>query len=219
MTLSDQVIEFYKSFPQPDVFDTSLQFHNPFDSPSRKSAIEDFCSTYYNDENPRIHLLGINPSRLTATSTGVNYTDGYALQNYCGIANDFSKTRELTAEFFYEMINAVGKAKHFYATVFAWAALPVAITTEGAYINYYDADDPKIYEAVEENIKWMTKLPSVGKLVIVGSGQNQKFIESCEGFPFGYNQVVTLPHPRWIMQYNRKRIDVFIDAYKDALDI
>jgi len=32
-----------------------------------------------------------------------------------------------------------------------------------------------------------------------------------------FEEVRPLPHPRWVMQYRLKRIDEFIDLYKDQL--
>lgn len=200
MTLRDQIIEFYSNFRTTDVFSPGVQLHNPFDAPNRRSAIEQFCRSFYDDTSPRVHLLGINPSRLTNSSTGVNYTDGFALQEYCGIPNDFSKSRELTSSFFYRVVESFGGAATFYNRVFAWAAMPVAITNGETYANYYDVDDEIVKEIVVDNLNWMLKLPSVGKLVILGSGENKKYLESLPGFPFGYNDVICLPHPRWIMQ-------------------
>ena len=177
MTISDQVIDFYKSFPKTDLFDNAIQLHNPFDAPSRRTLIEYFYSKYFNDEKSRVHVLGINPSRLSKSSTGINYTDGYSLEAFCEIPNDFSKTRELTSEFFYEMITQAGGVDKFYANVFPWAALPVAITKEGSYSNYYEFDRKEISELVRMNIAWLEALPRVGKLIVLGIGENKQYIE------------------------------------------
>ena len=217
LTVRDQVINFYANFRKTNFFDSSYQLHNPFDAPSRRAAIEEFCAKFYDDDKPRVHLIGINPSRLVTSSTGVNYTDGFALKEFCGIDNSFSKSRELTATFFYEMINQVGGSETFYSRVFAWAALPVAITDGNSYTNYYDVPEESVRELVLNNLRWMMSLPNLGRLVIVGTGENKKFLESLPGYPFGYNEIVSLPHPRWIMQYNRKNIAKYVDEYCKAL--
>lgn len=217
MSIRDQVIEFYTNYPKSDVFDPSLQLHNPFDAPSRRVLIEEFYLKFYNDGNPRVHLLGINPSRLTTTSTGVHYTDGYALQEICGIENEFTKSRELTSEFFYEVVQSYEDAGAFFGRIFAWAALPIAITQDNTYVNYYETKDEMIKELVSKNVEWLQNVPRTGRLVVLGIGQNKKYIENMAGYPFGYNEVSFLPHPRWIMQYNRNKLGLYIEAYRHAI--
>ena len=107
--------------------------------------------------------------------------------------------------------------EEFYSRVLPWAALPVAVTSEGSYANYYQIDRKEIVDLVMMNITWLSKLPRVGKLVVLGVGENKQYLENLDGYPFGYNEVIYLPHPRWIMQYNRKKLDQYIAAYGAAL--
>ncbi len=217
VTYSDQVISFYRDFAVGDIFDNALQLHNPFDAPSRREIMTAFYEKFFKDEAPRTHILGINPSRLSNTSTGVHYTDGFALQTYCAIENNFSKSRELTSDFFYRVVERMGGTHDFFAKIFPWAAMPVALTDHGEYANYYEVENERVSEIVSQNLKWLTGLPRSGKLVVLGLGDNQARVKQMEGFPFGYQDIRYLPHPRWVMQYNRKRLDQFIEMYIDAL--
>jgi hypothetical protein len=218
MLFKDHVIEFYKNFEKPDGLPKNVVIHNPFEDAARREAIEAFYEKFFADTQVRVHILGINPSKLTSTSTGVNYTDGFALASYCGIDNQFSKSRELTSDFFYRVVQAMGGAGQFYERIFAWAMMPLSITNNGNYTNYYDLiENIGVEEIVRKNISWISKLPSTGKAVILGSGENMKYFQSLEGSPFGYNEVIYLPHPRWILQYNRKNIDKYLKMYIDAL--
>lgn len=218
MLFRDQVIDFYSNFQNPRNLPEGVVIHNPFDDAGRRAAIQSFYDKFFADDRVRIHILGINPSKITSTSTGVNYTDGFALANYCGIDNEFSKGRELTSDFFYQVVQAMGGAKEFYSRVFGWAMMPLSVTNKGSYANYYDL---KIHEILEEivkqNIKWTSNLPSNGRAVILGTGENTKKFQELEGSPFGYNEVKYLPHPRWILQYNRSKVDKYIEMYVNAL--
>ena len=195
-----------------------VELHNPFEDLARRIAITRFCEIYYGDDRPRAHLVGINPSRLTKTSTGVNYTDGYSLETFCNIQNDFSKKREVTARFFYQVVEAYGGCTKFYGDVFAWAAMPIGVTRHGKYKNYYDSELlPSLEEVVIKNLEWMRNVPSNGTLIVIGIGQNKDFIENLDWINKFYRKVVYLPHPRWIVQYKSRDIDKYISMYMDAL--
>jgi hypothetical protein len=217
VTYSDQVIRFYSDFAVGDVFDSALQLHNPFDAPSRRDVMTNFYRKYFDDEIQRIHIIGINPSKLSSTSTGIHYTDGFALENFCGIENTFSKARELTSDFFYRVVEKMGGSHKFYAKIFPWAAMPVALTAHGKYANYYEVDNERVNEIVSRNIDWLSMLPRTGKLVVLGLGENQSRIKKMGRFPFGYQDIRYLPHPRWALQYNRAKVDEFVDMYIEAL--
>lgn len=218
MPVSDYVIDFYKTFSSPNGLPANVVVHNPFSDPQRRAAIETFYSTFYSDNKPRIHVLGINPSKFHATSTGIHYTDGFALENYCGIKNDFSKSRELTSEFIYRVIEELGGAKDAFSNVFLWAMMPVSVTEDGKYVNYYESSSVDLLSSVvRSNVEWLSKVPSTGRVVILGIGENAKFFDHLEGKPLVYDTVRYLPHPRWIMQYNRKKIEYYIEQYIDAM--
>lgn len=218
MTVSNEIIEFYKNFRPPNSLPAEIEIHNPFGDPKRKHLIEEFCQKYYNDNIPRTHLIGINPSRLAKTSTGINYTDGYALKNYCGIENDFSESRELTSRFFYMVVEKFGGAGKFYDSTLAWAMMPLSVTKESQYKNYYERDVKEhVARIVSENVAWLSALPSNGKAVVIGIGENKRHFSELEGSPFTYGETIFLPHPRWIMQYKQDQIDKYVDEYIEAL--
>ena len=218
MTFVTRVIEFYENFAVPPGLPSDLSLTNPYQDDNRRAAINSYYSKYFDDDKFRHHILGINPSRMNATATGIHYTDGFALQNYCDIGNSFSKSRELTSDFFYRVVIAVGGPEKFFGRVFPWAMMPVTVTKKGNYANYYANDVVEdLSKLVENNVHWTSKLPSTGRLVILGSGENKKFFQKLSGAPFGYNEVRVLPHPRWIMQYNHSKLNIYVDEYIDAL--
>lgn len=218
MTVSAKVIDFYKNFSLPSVLPSDIVVHNPYDDPMRQKAIESFYKKFFADDEPRVHLIGINPSRITETSSGINYTDGFALENFCGITNDFSKSRELTSEFFYMVVEEFGSAENFYKEIFAWAMMPFSVTRVSKYKNYYEDDVfDHLIDMVQSNIQWISNLPKKGKVVIIGTGENKKMFESLPGSPFGYDNVQFLPHPRWIMQYKRAYVKNYVQQYVEFL--
>ena len=218
MTLSDQIIDFYTLFNMPTDVPDGVVIHNPFDDKVRKQTIIDFCEHFYNDDGTRAHILGINPSRLTPTSTGVNYTDGFALQEYCGIQNSFTKTRELTSEFFYRVVHAMEGPQAFYSSVFAWALMPLSVTAQGKYTNHYHPDVAKpLRELLRQNLLWLAELPKKPRAVILGLGDNKKVFDELNAELGVYDQAAYLPHPRWVMQYNRADADKYVQQYVTAI--
>ena len=219
MTIADHVLNFYQSFAPPLRMPNGTVLHNPFLDRARQQAITEFYKKFFEDNAPRVHLYGINPSRINDSSTGVHYTDGYALDAFCGIPNSFSKGRELTSRFFYQVVERAGGATVFYKRVFAWALMPISITRFGEYKNFYETDIVEFFlGSVKENIEWVRdKVTSDGRVIILGTGDNKDAFEKLEGFPFEYENVYYLPHPRWVLQYHSSDAEKYIDLYLEAL--
>ena len=52
----------------------------------------------------------------------------------------------------------------------------------------------------------------------IGSGENYKFLSKVnEEYDF-FDKIIPLEHPRFIMQYNSKKKNVFMQKYLDALN-
>ncbi len=50
----------------------------------------------------------------------------------------------------------------------------------------------------------------------MGQGQNAKYFQKInEQYGF-FEEIIALPHPRWVMQYRRKQVAAFVDVYLDA---
>ena len=77
--------------------------------------VETFYNKYYNDENKRTLIFGINPGRFGAGVTGIGFTAPKQLKENCGIEQGFKQHSELSAEFIYEMIGRYGGVKKFYS--------------------------------------------------------------------------------------------------------
>ena len=52
----------------------------------------------------------------------------------------------------------------------------------------------------------------------MGPGKNLQFFERLNAEHRLFKTVVPLPHPRWVMQYRRRRVEEFVDRYVEALE-
>jgi len=51
----------------------------------------------------------------------------------------------------------------------------------------------------------------------LGNGKNFKFLDELNRKERFFSSLVPLPHPRWIVQYRRKRYDEFVSRYIEIL--
>lgn len=179
-----------------------------------------FLEKFYNDLKPRTLILGINPGRFGAGVTNVAFTDPVRLVQECGIENDFEKKEELSAQFVYKVVHAFGGVNAFYQQFFVNSVVPFGFVKNGVNYNYYD--EKPLQEAMKPLIRHhLNHLLALGMNAKVcyclGEGKNFQFLSKfneAEGF---FEKIVPLPHPRFIMQYRRKRVEEFVEIYLSAL--
>ncbi len=106
MTFSKKILSFFKSLDLQAELPADVEVMNPFKDKLTFDLCSKFYNKYYNDNDSRYMILGINPGRFGGGITGVPFTDPIRLQNICGIENNFQKKQELSSVFIYEMINA-----------------------------------------------------------------------------------------------------------------
>ncbi|MDX1407920.1 MAG: DUF4918 family protein, partial [Saprospiraceae bacterium] len=71
---------------------------------------------------------------------------------------------------------------------------------------------------IEDHIQQQISFGSGRATVLsMGQGKNFKFLKKLNDERGYFEQVVPLPHPRWVMQYRLKRKQEFIDQYVQAL--
>ena len=193
---------------------------NPYLDDYAFSLCENFYRRFYNDNQPRALLLGINPGRFGSGTTGISFTDPVKLEDVCMIKNSFPKKAELSADFIYHMISAFGGPEKFYQHYFISAVSPLGFTKDGKNINYYD--DKKLEKAITPFIiESINNIMSIGmsreKCFCIGEGKNFKFLQKLNEEHHWFKEVIPLAHPRFIMQYKRKRIDMYIQYYLENL--
>ena len=218
-TLAEQLFRFYTNLNPPENLPDNILWLYPQQRQDVLDILEVFLKKYYSDDHERILLLGINPGRHGAGITGINFTAPKQLKEICRIENPFSGT-ELSAEFIYKMIEAYGGVKEFYSNFFIGSVCPLGFVQNGKNLNYYD--HKLLLKAIEPFIiKNLTKLISFNInreiCICIGGEKNFKYLSSLNNRYNWFQEIVSLPHPRFIMQYNRKFLDDYINRYLNVL--
>ena len=216
MTWAEHLTDYYFHLQPPKKLPADIAWLYPQKDPLVRKIFEQFCFNYYNDQNPRRLFLGINPGRFGAGVTGVNFTAPRQLTEHCKIEHPFKDQSELSAEFIYEMIAAYGGAETFYRSFFIGSVCPLGFIKHGKNINYYD--DKELLRTVEPFIiKNLKKLIDfrVDRSVCysIGGEKNFKYLLSLNNRYQWFDEVLPLPHPRFIMQYRRRQKQQFIRQY------
>jgi len=183
--------------------------------------MEEFYTRFYGDDHPRVFLIGINPGRFGGGVTGIPFTDPVNLAGPCGIENSFPAKHELSSRFIYDMIGKMGGPEAFFNRFFLTALSPLGFVSEGKNRNYYDTPalwetlKPWIVKSFQQQIRLGADRETAFSL---GQGKNFRLLSELNR-EFGFfNEIIPLPHPRWIMQYKLKRKDDFLNLYKDKLN-
>jgi hypothetical protein len=219
MTFADRILSFQKKLKIEVKLPKGVDVLSPYGDKTAASLCQAFYKRFYNDQEPRILILGINPGRFGGGITGVPFTDPVKLEKL-GIHNDLQKKRELSADFIYQMIDACGGADKFYQRFYVSAVSPLGFVKEEKNLNYYDVKglpetlEPFIVKCLKEQLSWGIDTKICYSL---GEGENFKYINKLNAKYHFFDEVVPLPHPRFIMQYRRKRIDEFVSIYKEKL--
>jgi uracil-DNA glycosylase len=192
----------------------------PYDDAETRRCMEAFYTRFYADIGPRVMILGINPGRFGAGVTGVPFTDPVRLESECSILNAFHKRQELSSVFVYDIINVLGGPEEFYRLFYITSVCPLGFIKDGKNFNYYDS--PALAERVRplivDNLKQQCAFGARTDVVFcMGQGTNFKYLQKWNGQLGIFEKVVPLPHPRWVMQYRRKRKDEFLANYVSAL--
>jgi len=219
MTLADKILSYQFSLFPPFPLMDHIEWLMPYEDEETKRVMTLFYNKYYKDENNRTFILGINPGRFGAGITGVPFTDPIRLETI-GIENSFQKRQELSSVFIYDMIHDCGGLDRFYSTYYIASLSPLGFVKGGKNYNYYDdralaeAVRPFIIRNIETQIRFGTDLT---KVYCLGQGKNFDYLKGLNDEFQWWENVVPLPHPRWIMQYQLKQKNTYLQIYKEAL--
>jgi hypothetical protein len=219
-TFGDRAIAFYSELEIREKMPEGVEVMNPYREPGVMSVIGRFFRKFYRDNRERVILLGINPGRFGAGVTGITFTDPLRLEKNCGISNSFTKRPELSSGFVYEVIRAFGGVDEFFGHFFLSAVSPLGFTRSGKNLNYYD--EPALEDALKEFIHaTLKKQAGLGirrdKVLCLGEGKNFRYLQKLNRETGLFTEILTLPHPRWVMQYRYRRRDEFIREYLGLL--
>jgi hypothetical protein len=218
--LADHLIRFYQTLLPPGNLPKGINVLFPQQDKEVMQVVKLFFNKFYNDDRPRHLIFGINPGRFGAGTTGINFTAPKQLKEYCGIAHSFKPQTELSAEFIYEMIGSYGGVEDFYRDYFISAISPLGFTRQGKNLNYYD--DKKLAIALKpfivENIRKQISFGfNTNYCICIGGEKNFNFLSALNNEHNFFDAIIPLPHPRFIMQYRRKKKEIYIRQYLLAL--
>jgi len=223
MILADKILHFNRSLSLKAVLPNNIEVLNPFSGENEAvvwPAVQTFYRKYYSDNNSRHLILGINPGRLGAGSTGLPFTDTKRLNEACGISFNAFTTHEPSSVFVYDVIAAFGGPEAFYRQFYIGSVCPLGFVTPGktgmVNINYYDdkelqkAVTPFIVDSINRQIDFGLNR---GKIFVLGTGKNFKFLDKLNAQHHFTRELVALEHPRFIMQYRAKQKEDYIAKY------
>lgn len=218
------MIDFNRNLVYAGNLPDGFQVMNPFmDNPETMIVMKEFYHKYYNDNNQRRFIIGINPSRNGAGVTGVPFTDTKRLESACGITMKSARTHEVSSVFIYDLIEAFGGTEKFYSEFYINSPFPLAIIRESKSdiwlnANYYD--DPHLFTMIKdfmiESLKKHIGLGLDTSEVFVLGKKNAVFIEKLNKIDKMFDKVTVLEHPRYIQQYKSKEKELYIDKYLNA---
>ncbi len=214
--LSDKIIDFYSKLKITAELPEGVKILNPYGESEVKNVLRAFYRKYYNDNNERFLILGINPGRFGAGVTGIPFTDPVQLETKCEIINNFDKKPELSSIFIYRMIEAYGSIGDFYQKFFISSISPLGFLKDGKNLNYYDIKSLQeaLYDFMVKSIKQQLKF-GINKEVCfcLGQGKNYKFLMNLNDKHNFFGKIIPLAHPRYILQYKRKYVQDYINEF------
>lgn len=191
----------------------------PYKNAETQACMTSFYKRFYNDNKKRIFILGINPGRLGAGLTGVPFTDPVCL-SMLGIENNFPQKHELSSIFIHDMIDVCGGHTEFFNRFYITSLSPLGFIRNGKNYNYYDDAtlsnivQPFIIDSIKAQLAFGC---DSSKVFCLGQGKNFDYLNRLNEEYKWWERVIPLPHPRWIMQYKRKRKEEFLELYKEFL--
>ena len=218
-TFGDRALHFYTTLSAIDGLPSNIQVMNPYATPEIRRYVELFLRKFFSDHRERVFVFGINPGRFGAGVTGVTFTDPVALERFCGIPNQLEKRREVSSEFVYAFIERWGGVEKFYRDFFLTAVSPLGFTRNGTNYNYYD--DQRVFDILKPFIvRTLKDQLALGArhdaAILLGKGKNQRMFEELNQEHGFFKRLYALEHPRFIMQYRRKRLLEYLEKYHET---
>lgn len=222
MNYSQQLLSYFSSLEIKSKLPKGVGVLHPYRDSTAWDLCQQFYTKYYNDQSPRTLIIGINPGRFGGGVTGIPFTDPIRLEQVCGIANTLPKKAELSSGYIYEVIHAFGGPEKFYKQFYFTSVSPLGFVMDGKNLNYYDVKGlpeallPFILSSMNQQLDMGMNR---SKAFCLGEGDNFKFLTKLNNQHHFFEEIVPLPHPRFIMQYRRKRLAEYVDFYVEKLKV
>ncbi len=229
-TFADNVLEFnnWLANTSLELFD-NYSMINPFNG-KNKNQIKDitnaFYKKYYNDFNKRYLILGSSPARKGTATTGIPFEDASHLYKETGIMIDAFYINKSSSNFLYDVMEQYGGCEKFYKDFFMSFVCPLGIinvNSKGNEVNsnYYENKKLKdaLYPFIVESLKKQIALGiDTSICYCIGSGENFKFLTKINDEYKFFDKIISLEHPRFIMQYNSKDKEKYLNKYVTVLN-
>ena len=219
-TFADRAIAYYNALDAPDNLPPGIGVMNPYQQPDVQQIVGEFYTKFYGDTNPRVFVLGINPGRFGAGVTGISFTTPQNLRRYCGIENTLRDTGtaprpELSSRFIYQVVDAFGGARAFYANFFLTSLFPLALTKDGKNYNFYDdrATTGILWPAITEAVRTQTSFGADRRVAVCLGRKNEVYLNRLNEQQNFFDRIVALDHPRYILQYKSKDAPQYLERY------
>ena len=224
-TFADKVIDFNNQLEYTSRLPNGIRVMNPFKTNTEILSISQlFYKRFYNDNNPRRMILGINPGRFGAGVTGIPFTDTKRLTEICRIDIESPSTHEPSSVFVYDMIDKFGGPEIFYSKYFITAVSPlgfVAQNKKGNWVNYNYYDSAEIITNLEpfflKCIKTQISFGIDTSVCYVLGKKNARYVNLLNSKERLFESVIVLDHPRYIQQYKSAFKDHYISDYLNKL--
>ncbi len=219
-TFGTSTINFFLNLKPDFHLPAAFQLLLPFENNMAKEVTEKFYRKFYSDRNKRTFIIGINPGRFGAGTTGISFTDPIKLEDECRINNSFQKKAELSSTFIYNVIKEYGGVESFYSKFFLTSVCPIGFIKNGKNINYYD--DKILLQTsrnfIVKSIKAQIEFGAGNKAAIcLGEGKNYQYLKKLNEEMKFFKEIIPIAHPRYIMQYKRKKTEEYYTKYLKLL--
>lgn len=228
LIIGEKIIDFYDGLePNSVVLPENYRLINPFTG-SQKEKVHEvvyaFYQKYYHDSKPRKMILGGSPARRGTAITGVPYEDAAHLYAETGVALHDFHINKASSNFLYDVIELYGGCEKFYADFYMNFVCPLGIvrtTPKGNEVNCNYYENKKLLKNLNEFI--ITKLETqlswnIDRTVCfcIGSRENYQYLLQLNETNHYFEKIIPLEHPRYIMQYNSKKKNFYLDKYLTA---
>ena len=194
---------------------------NPYKDKLVNQITKVFYNKYYNDTNKRRLILGSNPARSKSAIIGIPFEDANHITKETGISINKKYKSNTSSNFLEEVITKYGGYKKFYSNYYMNFVFPLGIVKNETNCNYYENKEllNTLYPFI---IKWIKNIINIGIdtsiCYSIGSGENYKFLLKINKEYHFFKEIIPLEHPRFIMQYNTKNKDYFLQKYLNELN-
>jgi len=226
--MADNILSFFDKLDGSGlVLPPGIGMINPYQQDEQVLKITSaFYRKFYDDNESRVLVLGINPGRFGAGVTGIPFTDPKRLVSECKIDYQGKITHEPSSVFIYEMIQAFGGVEEFYKKIYISSLCPLAIikaTDTGKWVNYnyYDSAElfASLYDFIVDNIAKQIDLGvRTDVCFCFGTGKNEAALRKINDQHRFFKKIVALEHPRFIVQYKNRHKQEYVNKYISAFN-